>query len=473
MQKKFSAFANKRFFLRKLLNKDIISFRLLVGALVTGCITGIVCAFFEAIPDALNHIRTSLFIESSWSPIYVYMAAFALSAILGGVAIYFTKKYAPEAGGSGIPEIEGAMIDLRPVRYKRVLPVKFFCGLLSLSSGMILGREGPSIQIGGNLGAMVSDKLKFSKEDFHTLLAAGAASGLASAFNAPLAGIMFVLEELRMQFKFSFSSVQAVTVAVIFSTICRDYISSTNPVFALPNFANVDLHDLVCFLMFGVIIGLSGVLFNRCVAFFQDFYQFLHKGKLVRTVIIVSIVAGCFGALSIYEPQFGSSGMAFIPNWVITSLPLTVLLVLLLVRLLGIFLCFCSGIPGGIFAPSLSIGTLLGSVFGIFMVKLGYINFDPGIMAIVGMGAFFAASVRAPVTGIILVCEMTNNFQFLLPMLVTVFTAVYVAALLNGKPIYSQILERTLRMSGNQEAMDEYENFKAKNNNHTANNKEI
>lgn len=460
LNKSISKFGGMRLLVGRMLNKGRITNKLLLCSIITGVLTGAVCSLFEIIPNLVNEYRLN-YLHSLEINFYVMLiVAFAISAILGGIAVYLTRRYAPEAGGSGIPEIEGALINLRPVRFWRVLPVKFFGGMMALSSGMILGREGPSIQIGGNLGAWISHILKLDRDEFHILLAAGAASGLASAFNAPLAGILFVLEELRPQFKFNFASVQAVTISVIVSTITRDNFSGVAPVFSLPNFSMVDLRDLVIFLAFGGLMGVCGVLFNKGIGFMQDLYQYCHGGRMWVAVPLIASIAGIFGIISVLNPHLSGSGMQYIPEWIVTNLSISALLLVLAVRVLGIFLCFCSGIPGGVFAPSLSLGTILGSICGMILMQIGVSNFDPGLMAIVGMGAFFAASVRAPVTGIVLVCEMTNNFQFLLPMMVTVATATYVAGALKARPLYTQILERTLRMSGNKEILSEYESFK-------------
>lgn len=441
---------------------------LTVASLIIGSVTGAVCALFELLPNLLNGARTEWLqslLNSEADCVTVAVLAFVISFVMIVPAIYLTRKYAPEAGGSGIPEIEGAMVDLRPVRYKRVLPIKFFGGILSLSSGMVLGREGPSIQIGGNLGAAVCDFLKIRKEDFYVLLAAGAASGLASAFNAPLAGMLFVLEEMRPQFKYRFSAVQAVAMAVILSTTVRALIvGNGDPVFDLPVFARVDAKDFIDFLIFGCIVGVAGVLFNRAVGRMQDAYASFFRGKILRTVLTVSVVGGIYGAVSVFFPDVTGSGMHFISGWIMTSSSLGLLAAVLLARFIGILLCFCSGIPGGIFAPSLSVGALIGAVLGMGMLHLGILNYDPGILAIVGMSAFFAASVRAPITGIILICEMTNNFQFLLPTMIAVAAATQTASLLKGRPLYTQILERTLRLSGNEEKIEEYRVFKKENN---------
>lgn len=150
----------------------------------------------------------------------VWPLAFILSALLAMVGYFLVRRFAPEAGGSGIPEIEGALEELRPVRWWRVLPVKFVGGMGTLGAGMVLGREGPMVQLGGNIGRMVLDVFRMrSPEARHTLLATGAASGLSAAFNAPLAGILFIIEEMRPQFRYNLISIKAVFTGVIMSSI--------------------------------------------------------------------------------------------------------------------------------------------------------------------------------------------------------------------------------------------------------------
>jgi chloride channel protein, CIC family len=430
---------------RRFIRHDNTAPKVLVLAALAGALTGSICVLFEVATDHLTDSRI-LYLQNIDAS-YRWIAAFLFSAILGGIAFYLMHRFAPEAGGSGIPEIEGALDDVRPVRWKRVLPVKFFGGTCALSSGMILGREGPSVQIGGNIGKMVADLFKLPKDASHALLAAGAATGLAAAFNAPLAGILFVLEEMRPQFRYSFLSIKVVSLAVICGTIARQIGFGTNPVFDLPTFPTPSIPSLLLFFVFGCVMGCIGYCFNRCVNAFQNGYLALHKNKRIHFVVTGSIVAGIFGILSLYGTNLTSGGIHLIPQWITQPAPLTWLFWLFVWRFVGTLLCFCSGIPGGVFAPSLALGTLCGAIAGnISHLLFPEISIAYGVFPIVGMGALFAASVRAPVTGIILVTEMTNNYGLILPMMVTTLSATLAAQMLGGKPIYSQILERTLRL---------------------------
>lgn len=431
------------YIVRKYIKFEKTPYKLLIIGAIVGSLTGFTCAIFQILPNYILSLKEELFI-------FDYSSIFIVSGIMASLAAYITFKIAPEAGGSGIPEIEGALDNKRKVRWKRVLPVKLIGGILSLSSGMILGREGPSIQIGGNIGKMISDILYISQKNGKSLLAAGSAAGLAAAFNAPLAGILFVLEELRPQFKYSFISIKIVSITVIFASISRYVIIDNNPTFnTLPNFVSPEISNYIGFIFLGTISGLAAYFFNKCVNYFQDLFLKIHQNKIPRILPIVFILAGIFGVLSVLYPDASGSGIRSIPKWIINDSILNSLLLLVIWRFFGTIICFSSGVPGGIFAPSLAIGSLLGLIVGILSNYIGLTNCEPGIYAIAGMAALFAGSVRAPVTGIILVTEMTNNYQFILPLMLTTFFSTITAQALGGKPIYTQILERTLKLNNN------------------------
>ncbi len=173
--------------------------------------------------------------------------------------LFLVHRFAPEAAGSGIPEIEGAMDGMRPVRWWRVLPVKFFGGMGALGSGMVLGREGPTVQMGGSIGRMVTDIFRVKDDDTrHSLLASGAAGGLAAAFNAPLAGIMFVVEEMRPQFRYSLISIKAVIISAVSANIVFRLINGQSAVITMPQYQPPELDALWLFLLLGVLFGLFG-----------------------------------------------------------------------------------------------------------------------------------------------------------------------------------------------------------------------
>ncbi|PZV32321.1 H(+)/Cl(-) exchange transporter ClcA, partial [Escherichia coli] len=337
------------------------------------------------------------------------------------------RKYAPEAGGSGIPEIEGALEDQRPVRWWRVLPVKFFGGLGTLGGGMVLGREGPTVQIGGNM------------------LATGAAAGLAAAFNAPLAGILFIIEEMRPQFRYTLISIKAVFIGVIMSTIMYRIFNHEVALIDVGKLSDAPLNTLWLYLILGIIFGIFGPIFNKWVLGMQDLLHRVHGGNITKWVLMGGAIGGLCGLLGFVAPATSGGGFNLIPIATAGNFSMGMLVFIFVARVITTLLCFSSGAPGGIFAPMLALGTVLGTAFGMVAVELfPQYHLEAGTFAIAGMGALLAASIRAPLTGIILVLEMTDNYQLILPMIITGLGATLLAQFTGGKPLYSAILARTL-----------------------------
>jgi CIC family chloride channel protein len=433
--------------INQFLSKDKTPVSVLLLSILVGILAGCVGTYFEVAVHFVSETRTEWLRSEIGHVLPLWLAAFLISAALACIGYYLVHRFAPEAAGSGIPEIEGAMDGMRPVRWWRVLPVKFFGGLGALGSGMVLGREGPTVQMGGAIGRMVCDLFRVKDDDVrHTLLASGAAGGLAAAFNAPLAGIIFVVEEMRPQFRYSLISIKAVIIASVFADIVFRLIKSQDAVISMPQYMPPEVQSLWLFLLLGVLFGIFGVFFNQLVAFFQDMFVRIHKNDCKRYLIVGAILGGCFGLTLLYVPELTSGGIFLIPSITNGDYTAGTLLLLFLGRILTTMLCFGSGAPGGIFAPMLALGTLFGYAFGaIAHSLLPGLHIDPGMFAIAGMGALFAATVRAPVTGIILVIEMTNNYYLILPLIITALGAVIFAQLLGGAPIYSQLLHRTLK----------------------------
>ncbi len=431
---------------RALLYRDKTPVAVLVCAALVGTLVGLVgVAFFRAV-NAVEHFRTTMLSQSGFSGWTLCLMAFALSGLLAMVGYALVRFFAPEASGSGIPEIEGALEDLRPVRWWRVIPVKFFGGMGTLGAGMVLGREGPTVQLGGNIGRMVTDLLGVKQaEARHSLLATGAAAGLAAAFNAPLAGILFILEEMRPQFRYNLISIKAVFIGVIMASIVFRIFNGENPVIAVGQLSNAPVNTLWLYLILGMLFGVVGVVFNRLVFVFQDGFQRLYGGRNGRAVVIGGCIGGACGILALFYAPGAGGGFALIPEAAKGGFTFYALIALFLVRLLTTLLCFSSGAPGGIFAPMLALGTVLGTAYGVGVADLfpAY-GLEAGTFAIAGMGALFAASVRAPLTGIVLVLEMSDNYQLILPMIITCLGATLLAQFLGGKPLYSSILARTL-----------------------------
>ncbi len=432
--------------IRELVNRDKTPLIILIMAAVVGVVTGLLGVAFDRGVDWVQQQRLLALANVADYALLVWPLAFIMSALLAMMGYFLVSRFAPEAGGSGIPEIEGAMEEMRPVRWWRVIPVKFIGGLGTLGAGMVLGREGPMVQMGGNSGRMIVDIFRLrSPEARHSLLATGAAAGLSAAFNAPLAGILFVIEEMRSQFRYSLVSIKAVFIGVITSTIVYRYFNGERAIIEVGKLSDAPLNTLWLYLLLGIIFGAVGVIFNALIFRTQDMFVRFHGGDWRKLVLVGGLLGGMCGLLALLHGNAVGGGFALIPIAAAGNFSIGMLLFIFIARVITTLLCFGSGAPGGIFAPMLALGTILGTAFGLscahFFPQYGI---EAGTFAIAGMGALFAASVRAPLTGIVLVLEMTDNYQLILPMIVTCLGATLIAQFMGGKPLYSAILARTL-----------------------------
>ncbi len=410
-----------------------------------GVLTGAVASLFQSAISQVDALLVSFFnfvSQNGW-PVALCSALVSMVMVfLAWLAVYYIAR---ESSGSGVPEIEGALLHKRPVFWKRLLPVKFFAGILSLSAKMVMGREGPTIQIGGNLGKMFADLFHLSVHRGDTLIAAGSAAGLAAAFNAPLAGVLFVMEEMRNQFNYSFTNFKMVVICCVMATITMQFFMGSGPSIKMEIFDLPSLSSLWLFLLFGIVVGLVGLLFNKTL---MAILRQLDKLTLAYKIVFVLLTGLLVGFLAAYYPGSVGGGYLIISKALSMSPSMGVLCILLIVRFITTMLSYSTGVPGGFFAPMLALGTLLGlAIFNMFSYILGDLSVQPGMFAIAGMGALFAACIRSPITGVILVVEMTQNYSLILPLMITCITSTTVVQLARNEPIYTQLLERTLKLA--------------------------
>lgn len=413
-------------------------------AALCGLATGVVGAAFHLVVDAL--IRWPAWLVAYLGHGALTVAAAAAIAALAMVAAFFlTRRIAPEAAGSGVQEIEGAMEGLREVRWHRVLPVKFVGGVLALSSGLVAGREGPTIHMGASIAQAIAERLKLSEVELRGLLAAGAAAGLAAAFNAPLAAILFVIEETRKQFRYTLRSYTAVIIASAASAVGMELVGGTAPQLQLDN-AEMPLSLLPAFLVLGVFLGGLGIVFNRTLLFLLDWVTTTFR----KVPFVPAIVVGAaVGALALVLPQAVGGGELLIPGLVTGNLSIQILLLLCVLRFVGVMVSYPIGVPGGIFAPLLTLATTVGLIAAwLLETAVPLPPLAGAAFAIAAMGGLFSASIRAPLVGVVLAAELTNGYALILPLIVTCVTANAVSQALGGRPIYELLLERTLRLSG-------------------------
>lgn len=417
--------------------------RYLALATAVGVVAGTIGSLFHLTLNTLLHWPTLLRAQLD-GPLLVLTAAL-VTMIATVAAVALVRHAAPEAGGSGVQEVEGAMEGLRQVRGARVLPVKFFGGAAAIGSGLVLGREGPTIHIGASVAAMLSARFRLDRTEHSGLLGAGAAAGLACAFNAPVAGVLFVIEETRRQFPYRFDTYMGVIVAALLATVMTRLIGGTGADLSLAS-PRVPLAMLPVFVLLGCVLGALGVLLNATILRALSFAGAAGKKSPYAYPAAVGLIVG---ALLILVPQGVTGGEALIPAWVRERPGVMALLALSAIRFCTSVASYSSGVPGGIFAPILSLAACTGLAFaGIVAMIVPDSGAAPAAFAIAAMGGLFTASVRSPLVGVVLTLELTGAYDVALPLLATSLTASLVAQALGGKPIYSQLLDRTLRLAG-------------------------
>jgi len=410
---------------------------------VVGVMVGAIGSVFHLALNAVLHWPSSLR-QVLDGPLLVACAA--LLTMVATVAVYAVVRHsAPEAGGSGIQEVEGAMEGLREVRWTRVLPVKFFGGIAAIGSGLVLGREGPTIHIGASVAAMCSGFRPVGRTDRTGLLAAGAAAGLACAFNAPIAAVLFITEETRKQFPYRFRTYMGVITASLLATVMTEVIGGKAPDLSM-SATTPSLHALPLFVLLGGLLGGIGVLFNRALL---RALAFAGTAQAKAPYVYPAAVGLVVGALMVLYPHGVTGGEAVVRTLVAEQPGLAVLLLLAVVRFCTTVASYSSGVPGGIFAPMLSLAGCVGLAFGSAAHVLGPDwGATPTAFAIAAMGGLFTASVRSPLVGVVLTLELTGAYTLAVPLLATSLVANLVAWSLGGRPIYEQLLARTLSLSG-------------------------
>jgi chloride channel protein, CIC family len=418
--------------------------RLFPRAALVGLVAGLVAIAFRAILMGGDNLRAALVAWAHRFPLFGWLLPMLFGAAGAALSVLMVRRIAPEAAGSGIPHLEAVLHRMRELNWRRVLPVKFFGGAVALSTGMALGREGPTVQMGGAVGAAISDWLGVTTRDRLVLMAAGAGAGLAAAFNAPLAGVIFVLEEVQKDFRQAVFG--AAFVAAATADIVARFAAGQLPVFRVPSYPVPDLTALPFFAILGIAAGLLGVVYNRSLIGTLNFAaRFAGRYSLLPALV----VGGAAGLIAWFAPTAVGGGHQLAETFLDGHAALAAIPLWFLLRFVLSMGSYSTGAPGGIFAPLLVLGALIGLGVGdiahLIAPRLVPI---PAIFAVVGMAAYFTAIVRAPLTGIVLILEMTGNYTQMLPLLVACFCAYVVAEGLNELPIYENLLQRDLLRGG-------------------------
>lgn len=346
--------------------------------------------------------------------------------------------------GSGIPQVEAELKGLMSLNWWSILWKKYILGILAIGGGLMLGREGPSIQLGAMGGKGIAKWLKSSPLEERSLIASGAAAGLAAAFNAPIAALLFVVEEVYHHFSrvFWVSALAASIVANFISLL----IFGLTPVLDMPdNIPLMTLDQYWIYLVMGIFLGLSGFLYEKAVLNIPLVYDWvgekIHLDRTYYPLIAFLLII----PVGIYLPNVLGGGNQLVLSLSSQGYPFKVLLLYFIIRFAWSMISYGSGLPGGIFLPILALGSLLGALVGVICVNFNLVSPEQfPIFVILGMSGYFGAISKAPLTAMILVTEMVGDIRNLMPLGLVTLVAYIVMDLLKGAPVYEAMLERLL-----------------------------
>ena len=357
-----------------------------------------------------------------------------IGGIIVGPIIYF---WAREAKGHGVPEVIEAVVTKNSIIRPVVVLVKTLASAVSISSGGSVGREGPIVQIGAALASSFGQLLRLPPVQMKTLAGCGVAAGISATFNAPIAGTLFALELIVSDF--GLTSFTPIIVASVTSTAVTRHFQGNVIEFVLPTFEMVSLWEFFIYLFLGLIAGVTGYSFSRFLYIAEDVFKKIRLPELLRPALGGLVI----GVIAIGFPHIMGVGYDTIHELFEGKFTLELMLFLVVLKIFATSVTIGSGGSGGIFAPSLFIGAMLGGGFGtvVNMILPGMTG-SPGAYALVGMAAVNSASTLAPLSAMIILVELTNNYSIILPLMFTVVIASFVSRKFSHESIYTRKLSR-------------------------------
>ena len=418
-------------------NTKTLKYDMIFYSLIIGIISGLIIVVYRILGEKLLE-KVLEFYGASKGNIVNIIIVF-LSLILAALFVAFCVKREMNISGSGIPQVEGIISRNLKVNWFKILFYKFIGGIVTLAAGLSVGREGPSIQMGASIGQGVAEKAKKMEYEEKYLITSGASAGLSAAFNAPISGIMFALEEVHKNFS------PIVLFSAMISAISADVVSKSilgiNPALRFSKLSIMPIKYYWALIILGILVGCSSYIFNNGLLFTKKLYKKIPI-KIEFKIMFPFILSGIIG---MSFPYMIGGGHSIITELHMMDFTVLTVLMLLIIKYLFTFISFGSGVPGGIFFPLLALGSMVGNVFG--MICIRYFGIPQEFLinfSILAMAGHFAGIVKAPITGIILIFEMTGSFQQLLPLAVVVFSSMITADLLKVEPVYDMLLEDLL-----------------------------
>jgi CIC family chloride channel protein len=396
---------------------------LLILAVALGLASGICIWLFRRAVELTSHTLTDVLAHDVLGQVFGIAGVIIVAALGGLIVGWMMERFIGEERHKGMPGIIAAVaLAGGRLRFWR-MPIKTLASVLSLGAGASLGAEAPSVQIGANLGSMFGQKLRLSEDRVRLLVAAGSASAIAAAFRAPIAGVFFALE-IILSGDFTVSSFGVVVLSAVVSSVFTQAVEIGGPELGALSYTLGGPLEVPFYVLLGLLLAPIAVLFIRTVFWQERLWHRIHLSRPLKTALAGVLM----GVIGVFLPQLLGTGRDTMIQ-VLTGERMAILLLIALglVKILAAALSISGGFVGGLFAPTLFVGTMLGGAFGALAEQFAPSNTvgDPAAYAIAGMAAMLAGVVRSPITAIVLVFELTNDYHLILPIMLTTVICVF------------------------------------------------
>lgn len=402
----------------------------LSATLVIGVLAGLSAVLFTLSIERLAHWLFGMSPSAS--------RMLLVPSVVGLITGVLLAKFFPDVRGSGVPQTDAAYHLAHGNIPFRVAIGKFITGVLCVGSGHSMGREGPSVQIGASIASSIGRWLNLSPERVRALVPIGGAAALSAAFNTPVAAVLFALEEIIGDLNAGI--IGPTVIASVASVIVERSILGNQPLFRVPQYHLVNPAELLAYAVLGVVGGIISLIFCKGLLWARSLFM-----KLPRASVIVHPAIGglIIGAVLLAFPQVMGVGYEYVDQALNGGLAIKMMAVLCAAKLVATIISYSSGNAGGIFAPSLYLGAMAGGAVGGLVHHFAPVSTgDPGAYALVGMGVLFAGIIRAPMTSVFMIFELTQDYQILVPLMVANLLSFMISKHYQPKPIYHALLEQ-------------------------------
>jgi len=396
----------------------------LLLSLLIGALTGLAVVAFILVTERLG-MRIYPVGSAAWRRLMMPIAG----SLAMGFLLY---RYFPNARGSGVPQTKAALFAHNGYISLKTVLGKFFCTATTLASGIPLGREGPSVQVGAGIASVLGRYLGLRPEKVKALIPVGAAAAVAAAFNTPMAAVMFALEEVVGDLHAPVLGSVVLASATAWAVL--RLILGNNPLFKVPEYELRSAWELIVYALLGVAGGFVSVAFTQLLLRLRKFFLHLPAKTRWWHPVVGGVLVGIMG---LFVPQALGVGYSYVGDALNGTMVLKIMLLLIVLKFFGVTVSYATGNAGGIFGPALFLGAMLGGAIGtVAHHLLPAYTAAPGAYALVGMGALFAGIVRAPMTSVLMIFEMTRDYAVIVPLMIANMTSLFISSRLQKEPVY-------------------------------------